>query len=97
MSTKPIKPYVLRKDEAERDIFNAVKESAKIIPWCSVEDILTNILHQVRARAEKERAIARQRYDKELAEYIKAEEESEKEAVKEAEKEVTECTTQDSR
>ena len=94
MSTKPIKPYVLRKEDAARDIFNAVNDSAKTIPWCSVEDILTNFLHQVRELAEKERAIARQRYDKELAEYIKAEEESEKKAVKEAEEEVTECTTQ---
>lgn len=85
---KPIKPYVLRKDEAERDIFNAVNDSAKTIPWCSVEDILTNILHQVREQAERERAIAKQRYDKELAEYIKAEEEAEKETEKETENEV---------
>ena len=85
MSTKPIKPYVLRKEEAESDIFNAVNDSAKTIPWCTVEDILTNILHQVRAHAEKERAIAKQRYDKELAEYIKAEEEAEKETANEVE------------
>jgi hypothetical protein len=82
---KPIKPYVLRKEEAERDIFNAVNDSAKTIPWCSVEDILTNILHQVRAQAEKERAIARQNYDKELAEFDKAEEEAEKETANEVE------------
>lgn len=84
MSTKPIKPYVLRKEEAEHDIFNAVKESAQTIPWCTVEDILTNILHQVREQAERERAIALQSYKEELAEYEK---EYEKEAVKEDEKE----------
>lgn len=83
MSTKPIKPYVLRKEDAERDIFNAVNDSAKTIPWCTVEDILTNILHQVRAQAEKERAIAKQSYDKELAEFNKAEEEAEEEAANE--------------
>lgn len=80
---KPIKPYVLRKEEAERDIFNAVNDSAKTIPWCTVEDILTNILHQVRAQAEKERAIAKQSYDKELAEFNKVEKEAEKETANE--------------
>ncbi|MBO5967852.1 MAG: hypothetical protein J6S14_05065 [Clostridia bacterium] len=95
-NNKPVKPFVLRKEEAENGIFNAVAESAQTIPWCSIEDILTNLLHQVRAQAENERAIAKQSYDKAIEEYNakEAKKEAVKEAVKEAEKEVSECTTQ---
>lgn len=82
-NNKPVKPFVLQKEEAENGIFNAVNEAAKTIPWCSLEDILTNLLHQVRAQAENERVIARQSYDKAIEEY------NAKEAEK-AEDEVTE-------
>lgn len=75
--TKPQKPFALRKAEAETEIFNAVNEAAKTIPFCSLEDILTNLLHQVRAQANNEREIARRDYEKQMEEYNKAEKEGE--------------------
>lgn len=76
--TKPPIPFALRYEEADKNIFNAVNEAAKVnkIPFYLLEEILVNILHQVRENAnielEKERAL----YAKQLAEY----EEQKKEA-----------------
>lgn len=75
--TKPQKPFVLRKEEAENNIFNAVNDAAHEIPFCTIEDILTNLLHQVRAQAKNEREIARRDYEKQMEEYTKAEKEGE--------------------
>jgi hypothetical protein len=75
--TQPEIPFVLRKELAESNILHAVNESAKAIPFCTIEDILTNLLHQVRERADNEREIARQSYKKQMAEYIKKAEKEE--------------------
>lgn len=75
--SKPQKPFVLLKEEAEDTIFNAVSEAANAIPFCTIEDILTNLLHQVRAKADKERETLRDAYEKQMAEYLKAEKEGE--------------------
>lgn len=69
MSKKPETPFVIRHAEAENKIFNAVNESAKNIPFCSVEQILTNILHQVRELANKERKNAAALYNEQLKAY----------------------------
>lgn len=79
MSNKPEIPFVLRHEEAENKIFNAVSESAKTIPFCSIESILTCILHQVREQAKAERTYAAKLYEKQMEEY------KEKEAEKEGE------------
>lgn len=81
--TPPRKPSVLLHEEAENEIFRAVSESAKIIPYYQLEGILTNLLHQVREKANVERDNALRLYEKQLAEYhesIKKESESEGEA-----------------
>lgn len=70
-------PYVLRKEKAENDIFNAVNESAKKVPFCTLEDILTNLLHQVREQARLERDNALIAYEKEVEEYNRKEAEEE--------------------
>ena len=79
----PRKPTVLLHEEAESNIFEAVKESARIIPFYQIEGILTNILHQVRAQANVERENAARLYEKQLAEY---EEASKKKKLKERDK-----------
>ncbi len=75
-NSKPPIPPVLLHEGAEENIFNAVSEAAKVIPFYQIEEILTNILHQVRAQAENERTRARQTYKQQMEEYEK---ESEKE------------------
>lgn len=85
---KPILPLCLRHEEAENKIFNAVNESAKIIPFYQIEGILTNLLHQVREQANAERDKAARLYEKQLEEYNKAIK------TEEAESEGDVCTTQ---
>ena len=70
-NTKPIRPFVLDHEDAENRIFNAVSESSKVIPFCSLESILTNILHQVREHAKAEREAAAEDYNMQLEEYSK--------------------------
>lgn len=74
---KPNKPFLLRHEEAENTIFDAVDESAKQVPFYLLEGILTNILHQVRAKAKEERDNALRDYDKQLQEYYNSENEGE--------------------
>lgn len=74
---KPILPLCMRLDEAEVKIFNAINESAKIIPFYQIEGILTNLLHQVREQADAERDRAASIYEKQLQEYNNAEREGE--------------------
>ena len=67
--TKPKKPFCLEYDEAEGEIFSAVDEAAKKIPFYLIEGILTNILHQVRANAKAEKVSAAKSYEKQIKEY----------------------------
>lgn len=68
---KPQIPFALRYEEADKKIFNAVNESAKVnrIPYYLLEEILVNILHQVRENAQIELENERALYEKQLAEY----------------------------
>ena len=63
---KPTLPFILQYEEAERNITDAVNRAVKIngVPFYLVDGILTNILHQVRLNAEKERTEAMQAYKK---------------------------------
>ena len=78
--TKPKKPFALEHEEAKRMLTNAVNEAHTVngVPFVFIEDMLTNLLYMVRNKANIERALARQTYNKELAEYNKAETEEEK-------------------
>lgn len=74
--TKPSIPFVLLHEEAGNKIFNAVNEAASVykIPFCAIEQILTNILHQIREQTNIELEQAKQAYQKQLEEYNKAQE-----------------------
>ena len=67
--TKPKKPFCLEYDEAEGEIFSAVSESAKKVPFYLIEGILTNLLHQVRENAKAEKVNAARAYEQQMKEY----------------------------
>lgn len=68
---KPQIPFALRYEDADKKIFNAVNESAKVnrIPYYLLEEILVNILYQVRENAKIELENERALYEKQSAEY----------------------------
>jgi hypothetical protein len=77
LTEQPKKPFCFTYDEAEDRIFYAVSKSAEEVPFFMLEGILTNILHQVREKANAERENARMLYEKQIAEYNEKEEKEE--------------------
>jgi hypothetical protein len=72
---KPIPPLALRYGQAKSRICNAVNDAAQFdgIPFFMLESILTDILHQARENAKKEREEAMRSYDKQMAEFTEGE------------------------
>ena len=70
--TKPERPFSLEHADAKNNIGNAITDAVKRgVPCYLLEEILSGFLHQVRAGAESERKSAREKYEKQLAEYEK--------------------------
>ena len=78
-STLPVKPFSLKHAEAKRDLYNAVNNVNKVcgVPFYLIEDILTELLHQVKDNARIERENSLREYEKQLEEYKKQEAENE--------------------
>ena len=71
--TPPVRPFCLEYEDAQREIVasvNAIVSKHKI-PFYLLENIITNLAHQVSKNAEIERAEARQTYRTQLDEYEK--------------------------
>ena len=77
--TQPKKPLAMLHEEAETIIFNAIKTAAALLPFYLLENILTNLLHQVREQAKAERSNAERLYEKQMEDYEKSLNESESE------------------
>ena len=75
--TKPKKPFALEHEEAKTEIIEAVNNAHSVhgVPFVFLEDTLTILLYQVKENARAEREMARQSYEKQMEEYIKAESE----------------------
>lgn len=72
---KETKPFSLDYAEAKRKVVNAVNEATQVhgVPFYLLEDVLENILCQVKQCAENERRNAQVSYEKQIAESKKEE------------------------
>lgn len=70
---KPVRPFSLDYEEAKSKIAEAVNEATQIVPFCLLEDMISDLARQVQECARNERERARISYERELAEYEKGE------------------------
>jgi hypothetical protein len=68
---KPNKPFCLDYEEASVEIFNAISQSSQAhnIPFYLLENIILNVLTQIREGKRNELEMARQSYEQQLQAY----------------------------
>lgn len=73
---RPVRPFSMDYTEAKNKIIGAVNEATQIhgVPLYLLGEILENVLHQVKSGAKAECDKARSNFEKQMAEYEKAEE-----------------------
>ncbi len=81
MQTEPIRPMILRKADAEREIVQGINNAAARhgIPYFEMYDVLFRLCTEVKEKAEQERRDAELAYHRQLAELQKIKETEENE------------------
>ena len=72
-TSQPTKPFCLDYEEATAEIVNAISQSSQEhnIPFYLLENIILNILTQIREGKRNELEMARQSYEQQLQAYTK--------------------------
>lgn len=81
IQTEPIRPMILRKADAEREIVHGINNAAARhgIPYFELYDVLFRLCEEVKEKAEQERRDAELAYHRQLAELQNIKETEERE------------------